>query len=449
MLDKIKAALKTQEPIEQIKDSEVIDQNYRFWRKRLMYSMMIGYATFYFVRKNMSMANPALCKEFGFTNTEMGIILSVATIVYAISKFTSGIMADRSNPRYLMATGLVIAATMNIFFGLSSALLFFVIFWAINNLFQGMGMPPCSRLLTMWFSPSESGRAWGIWNASHQLGGFGIMLISGFLIAHYGWRSAFIVPAIFALFISLFIINRLRDTPQSLGLPPVEVYKGDSKAGTGTAEDVEKESGKEIFIKHILKNRVIWILASANFFVYIVRIGILDWGPKLLVESKGLPIDKVGMAVSTFEVAGMIGAFCAGLLSDKIFKSRRGPVAVIYMLLLIGAILGMIFVPKGHSWYLYAGSLMTIGFFVYGPQMLVAVAAADFATKKAAATAVGLTGLFGYIGATVCGIGTGIIVDKWGWNGGLIFYCTAALIGTVLFLFTWNKRSPVLDQVHK
>jgi OPA family glycerol-3-phosphate transporter-like MFS transporter/OPA family sugar phosphate sensor protein UhpC-like MFS transporter len=80
--------------------------------------------------------------------------------------------------------------------------------------------------------------------------------------------------------------------------------------------------------------------------------------------------------------------------------------------------------------------------------MLVAVAAADFATKKAAATAVGLTGFYGYAGATVSGIGTGMIVDKFGWNGAFTAFIETTLIGVIIFLFTWNKRSPVLDGLH-
>jgi sugar phosphate permease len=341
-----------------------------------------------------------------------------------------------------MAIGLILSAVMNLFFGLSSALGLFILFWALNNLFQGMGMPPCSRLLSAWFSPKESGRAWGIWNASHQLGGATIVIFSGFLVANYGWRAAFIVPSIVAVAVGFFIINRLRDTPESLGLPPVEEYTGEKKPSAPGASAPVKESQKEIFVKYILKNKMIWIVAAANFFVYIVRIGIIDWAPKMLVDSKGMTLKQAGIAVSTFEIAGMTGAFISGLVSDKIFSGRRGPVTVIFMLLLIASIIGFIYVPAGGI-VLISVNLMLIGFFVYGPQMLVAVAAADFATRKAAATAVGLTGLFGYIGATFCGIGTGIIVDRYGWNGGIIFYVVSAFIGTLLFMTIWNKKPPV------
>lgn len=450
MFERIAAAMKSQPSISPIKDQKTIDKQYRYWRIRIMYGILLGYATFYFVRKNFSMANPRIAEEFNFSNTEMGLILSVATIIYAISKFTSGVLSDRSNARYFMAIGLIASALMNVFVGFSSALLAFIIFWGFNNLFQGMGMPPCSRLLTLWYSRQESGRAWGIWNSSHQIGGAIIVILSGYLVDDYGWRYAFYVPAVIAVVVAFFIMNRLRDTPESLGLPPVNVYKGEitQEEEEELEQDLPQDTLKEIFVKYILKNRMVWIVSIANFFVYIVRIGMLDWAPKMLVESKGVDIQDAGYIVSTFEIVGMVGAFAAGWLSDSLFKGRRGPVSVLFMLLLIFSVIALIYIPEGHFWTL-AIILSAIGFFVYGPQMLVAVAATDFATEKAAAAAVGLTGLFGYIGATVCGIGTGIIVDNYGWTGGIYFYVGAAIIGTLLFLITWNKRSPVLEHHHQ
>jgi sugar phosphate permease len=76
--------------------------------------------------------------------------------------------------------------------------------------------------------------------------------------------------------------------------------------------------------------------------------------------------------------------------------------------------------------------------------MLVAVAATDFATKVASATAVGLTGLFGYLGAAFCGLATGILVDRYGWNGALWLYAGSAVIGCALLATTWTKASPLL-----
>jgi sugar phosphate permease len=113
------------------------------------------------------------------------------------------------------------------------------------------------------------------------------------------------------------------------------------------------------------------------------------------------------------------------------------------MLCLIAFTLILFVVPGGHVVSMTA-LFAALGFFVYGPQMLVAVAAADFATKVASASAVGLTGLFGYLGAAFCGIATGVLVDRYGWDGALWLYAGSATIGCGLLALTWNRASPLL-----
>ena len=406
-----------------------------------MYAMTTGYALYYFVRKNISMAAKAITDEFGFTNTQWGVVLSVATIVYAFSKFLSGVIGDRANPRYLMAGGLLLSALVNLFFGFGTGLGFFVVFWALNNLFQGAGSPPCFRLLTHWFSPREIGRAWGVWNASHQIGGAVIVVWAGYLVTHYGWRAAFWAPALVCLMGALWLFNRLTDSPEAMGLPSIEVYREGAKAAVA----VERGSSFwGIFREHILTNKWVWVVSFANFFVYIVRIGILDWAPKYLVEAKGFTLKDAGFSLSVFEIAGIFGAYLAGWMSDKM-GGRRGPVSVMFMILLIVAVGLLFFVPPGQR--MIMGLVFTaMGFFVYGPQMLIAVAAADFATKVASASAVGLTGLLGYLGATLCGVGTGVLVDRYGWNGALWLYGVSAVIGCALLATTWTKSAATTRQ---
>lgn len=464
-MTKLKQMLRHPLPAPPIEDPEQIRREYPLWRRKVMTGMLCGYALFYFVRKNFSMANKPLSEAFGFTNTEMGAILSTATVVYAFSKFFSGVLADRMNARYLMGLGLILSALMNIAFGVSPALaaalglgsplVLFIVFWAVSNLFQGTGVPPCSKTLTYWYAPRESGTAWGIWNSSHQIGGAVILIMAGYLVANFGWQSAFHVPAAIALLGGFLIIYCMRDTPQSVGLPSVDVYhskyKGSADPVTTSQEEAESEAVQppfwENFKEHILTNPMIWLVCLGNFFVYIVRISVLDWGPRFLQESKGFSEEASGFAASGFEISGVLGALVAGWFSDKLFKGRRGPVMVIFMLALAACVYGLLVVGEGRQWTI-AWILIALGFFVYGPQMLVAVAAADFATKKAAATAVGLTGFFGYAGATVSGIGTGMVVDRFGWNGAFTSFIGATLIGAFIFMFTWNKRSPVLDGLH-
>lgn len=419
-----------------IGDPREVDRLYRYWRVRVMYAMTTGYALYYFTRKNISMAAKPITDEFGFTNTQWGLVLSAATVVYALSKFLSGVIGDRANPRWLMAGGLLLSALVNAAFGFAAGLGTFIALWALNNLFQGAGSPPCFRLLTHWFSPKEIGRAWGVWNASHQIGGAVIAVWAGWLVTHYGWRAAFWAPAAVCVVGSFWLFNRLTDSPEAMGLPPVELYK----EGIALQVDARHEhSFWSIFREHILTNPWVWVVSFANFFVYIVRIGILDWTPKYLVEAKHFALKDAGYALSAFEIAGIFGAYAAGWISDRM-GGRRGPVSVLFMILLIASVGILFFVPPGQRLTM-AVVFTAIGFFVYGPQMLIAVAAADFATKVASASAVGLTGLLGYLGATLCGVGTGLIADRYGWDGVLWFYGASAVIGCALLAATWSKTA--------
>jgi sugar phosphate permease len=435
------AQLRTQPPAPTIHDKGRIAREYRYWRVRVMYSTTAGYAVFYLVRNNMSMATKAITDEFHYSNTQWGRVLSVATIVYAFSKFLSGVIGDRANPRYLLGVALLLSAGINLFFGLGVSLGFFTALWAFNNLFQGVGVPPCTRLLTHWFSPREIGRAWGVWNASHQVGGAVIAVWAGYLVTRWGWRAAFWAPAVVAVAGAFWLMNRLTDSPESMGLPPIEVYKERvARPAEGPAVPF-----RDIFRRHILANPWVWVVSVANFFVYVVRIGVLSWAPKYLVEAKGFTLVEAGVSLSAFEVAGIFGAYGSGWLSDTVFKGRRGPVSAGFMVFLIAFTLALFAVPSGHVLTMTA-LFAALGFFVYGPQMLVAVAAADFATKVASASAVGLTGLFGYLGAAFCGLATGVLVDRYGWNGALWLYAGSAVIGCVLLATTWGRASPLLNR---
>lgn len=424
-----------------ITDTARANRLYRHLRLRNLYAMMIGYAVFYFVRKNFSMAMPVFLSDLGYTKTDLGIILTLFSVVYGIGKFVNGVLADRANARYMMAIALLCSAVVNVCFGFSSGLVTFGVLWLLNAWFQSYGMPASVRLLTRWYSSSELGTTWGIQSTAHQIGGAGIMVLAGFLIPQYGWRSAFYVPAAIAIVTAFWLLNRLRDTPESVGLPAVEVYRGEAE----TATNGRSLPFKTILLTHILRNGPLWVVVIANIFVYVVRVGIMDWAPTFLVESRGSSLASAGLKTAGFELAGMAGSIGMGWLSDTLFKGLRGRLAAISMLALAIALFGLWWLPPTHP-ILDTVLLIAAGMLVYGPQVIVPVAAADFASKQAACTATGLTGASGYVGAALTGVGTGVVVDTWGWSGGFLFFIGASVIGALLFALLWNRRAAQVSQ---
>ena len=132
-----------------------VAKKFKYWQTRTIIASMIGYALFYFVRKNLSIAMPAMQDDLGITKGDLGLFLTLHGLLYGVSKFANGFVGDRVNARYFMVTGLVLSAACNIWFGFSSAVVMFGIVWMLNGWFQGMGFPPCARLLTHWIPPTQ------------------------------------------------------------------------------------------------------------------------------------------------------------------------------------------------------------------------------------------------------------------------------------------------------
>lgn len=423
--------------IPEIKDKERVQTEYKYWRIRILYSMFVGYAFYYFTRKSFTFAMPGLIQDLGFDKSQLGILASVLAITYGISKFASGIIGDRTNPRYMMAFGLILTGICNICFGLSSSLLFFAIFWGLNGWFQGFGWPPCARFLTQWYSHSERGSWWSTWNVSHNVGGFLIPWIAGVALQYFGWRYAMYIPGILCILVGFFLINRLRDTPQSLGLPPIEKYRNDYEDKVVSGGEDKEVSAKTLLMDYVLKNPYIWLLAIAYFFVYIVRTGINDWTALFLVESKGYSSIGANGCVSLFEVGGFFGSLVAGWSSDRLFHAKRGPINVLFALGMLLSIGAFWFIPPGYM-LLDSAVMFCIGFSIFGPQMMIGLAAAELSHKKAAATSTGFAGFFAYIGAACAGYPLGTITQSLGWEGFFWALIVCCVISILLLVPMWS-----------
>lgn len=421
-------------------------KTYNKWRIRILSSIIIGYGTYYLCRQNFTMIMPAFINEFGYTRTQLGSILTFASVVYGIGKFLNGYLSDRSNARYFMAAGLLFSAITSFFLGFTESLIFLGIFWPLNHWFQSMGWPPAARMLTHWYSPRELGTKWALGAASHQVGGALTLVFTGYLVTEYGWRYAFFIPSIIAIAISFLLFNRLRESPKILGFPPVEAYKGDCDYNE---DDIEEDhfTAEEI-MKKVFLSRKIWLIGCTNMCIYIVRIGIISWAPLFLMEVKGISLSSAGWQVAAHEVIGLLGGLSAGWCSDKIFNGHRGATGTIFMSLLATILLAFWYIPNEYN-SIGVFLFVLAGFFVYGPQVLVGVASADFASKKAVGTANGFVGTMGYVGAGLSGICVGAIVDNeaFGWMGAFIFFTIAAFIGAMLFYATTLDKSTKLKEI--
>ncbi len=416
---------------------EEVRRLYPRFRWQILEATFIGYAVYYLVRNNL----PVVAKEMGealhYSKSQTGDLLALTALAYGVGKFLMGAWSDRSNPRYFMSAGLALTALCNFLFGASSSYPVHLALWTLNGLAQGMGWPPCGRSLGHWFSLRERGSIFAVWNISHNLGGGIAGLVAAYATQAGGWRNAFFVPGVLALLCAAYLLWRLRDTPQSEGLPPIEEYKDDLP--DPIQRHGERELGtRELLVDYILRNRYLWLFAVANFFVYIARYSMLDWGPTYLKEVKGATLAQGGQSTAILNFAGIFSTLLMGWLSDRL-SGRRGMVSLLCMIPVFAAFAGILWTPPGMLW-LDLALFGVIGFFVYPPVMLLGVAGLDFTSKKAVGAGAGFIGLFGYLGRMAQGKGLGWMVDHWGWTPALWAILGCAFMAIVLLSLTWRLR---------
>ncbi len=329
---------------------EVIKQ-YKTWQFRTILVSMIGYAIYYFVRKNFSLAMPGLTAQYGISNTDFGIVIGIGSLVYGLSRFVNGFVVDRYSARAVMAIGLLLCALSNFAFGfgynisawlvgvdptssvaqntpdlINMLVLVMAITIVLNQMFQGVGYPPCARLLPCWIHPSELATKMSIWNTSHSIGAAAAVVACGYIMGsmgddmssnpeiirtiaanlkvdastadgmnqilqyakHWGaWKWCFWLPACLAVLGAAWLYFGLRDDPRSVGLPELP----GTKTGKGESKGAKAPSHSAFLRVMVWTNRWIWTLCVANVFVYVMRMGILDWGPKFLTEARGMTIE--------------------------------------------------------------------------------------------------------------------------------------------------------------
>ena len=435
------------------------DAKYKRLRWQVFVGIFIGYAGFYLVRKNLSMAIPML-EPLGFSKGELGTALAMNAVAYGVSKFVMASVSDRSNARRFLPLGLILSAIAMMFmiipvhyFREQKGLAIFLMgaFNFMVGWFQGMGWPPCGRVMTRWFSIKERGTWMSVWNCAHNVGGALVGPMAAYGAAWFGsWFygshkemyfliGTYAFPAAVAILIAIIAYVLIRDTPQSCGLPSIEKWSGSASKNYDEKKSEQSLSVKEIF-STVLSNKFLWYIALANSFIYMVRYGCLDWAPTIL-SNQGVDIKSAGWAYFAYEIAAIPGTLFCGWLSDKVFNGRRALPTMIFMALIIVAI--VIYWQNMTNLSIVIACLIAIGFLIYGPVMLIGVQALDLAPKNAAGTAAGLTGFMGYVLGTAILANTvlGYVADSTGgWDMPFVLLIVACVLAIFCMGMTYKEE---------
>lgn len=417
-------------------------------KRRLQWSVFLsatfGYGMYYVCRLSLNVIKKPIVDEGLFSETELGIIGSILFFTYAVGKFANGFMADRSNIKRFISTGLLVTALVNLCLGFVHSFVLFALLWGINGWFQSMGAASCVVGLSRWFSDKERGSYYGFWSASHNIGEAMTFIIVASIVSVTNWRFGFIGAGIMGLIGALLLWLFFHDSPESKGLPSISSPK------TENTESVSKTKEYNEAQVAVLKNPAIWILALSSAFMYISRYAINSWGVFYLQAQKGYSTLDASFIISVSSVCGIIGTMFSGVISDRFFGGKRNAPALIFGLSNVVALCIFLLVPGVHYWLdIFAMVLFGLGIGVL-ICFLGGLMAVDIAPHHASGAALGVVGIASYIGAGLQDVMSGILIEghkslikgkevydftyiNWFWIG-------AAIISVLLALLVWNAK---------
>jgi len=426
--------------------SKSTDQPPAFYRVRLFtfIGILVGYSCYYLTRNSLTYTAPVMVasKELGLDVSSIGAMTSIFPIAYGMSKFVSGVLGSMMSASRLLGLGLICTGLINVFFGFGSSLAWFCTLWAMNGILQGVGGPCCARILTSWFKTEERGTYWGMWNIAHNLGGFMAPLLAGSAAASLGWKWGMWAPGMIGVVVGCVLVLGVKDKPETAGFNPVEeeaVVETSASSGEEAVPE-SKQSIKEILFENVLKNPFIWGMAFTYFFIYVIRQGVTSWFVFYLLQEKGAT--DAGIAaqrVSGLELGGLVGSLLAGRLSDMYISKSNGKggivgkrVQVVIAYTFGVALMLLAFRAVPGSWPAAQWAcIFMIGFFLYGPQMLIGLCGAELVGPASVGASEGFLGWVAYLGAANAGVPLSIIVRDYGWNAyftTLLCACGGALL---------------------
>lgn len=435
---------------------EMVQKTYSRQRMQTFIAATIGYALYYVCRLSMGVMKQPLIDAGLLTATQLGIIGACLYWSYAVGKLVNGFLADGSNIRRFMATGLIISVVMNFMMGVlgvgatqgrvSNAVLFisFAVLWAINGWGQSMGAPPAIISLSRWFPLRVRGTYYGFFSSSHNIGEGLSFIFVGALVGAAGWRWGFFGAALAGVLGIILILFCMHDHPQSKGLPPIEILSGETDNAGNEAVASSSQDTRAIQ-KAVIRNPGVWILALSSAFMYMSRYAINEWGTIFLQEAKGYDLATSATIIGINPIFGIIGTIVSGWLSDVVFRGDRKYPAFVAGIL--EAIALALFLFGGPAKWINVTAMVLFGIAIgVLISFIGGLMAVDLVPREATGAALGIVGIASYAAAGLQNIVTGLLLDNqivdgvhdfsyvsWFWLG-------SAIISFLLPMLNWKRK---------
>lgn len=427
-----------QPPSKKLVPKDKIASSYKWHQLGVLLATCIGYIGYYIIRLIFTTEQTDIMKVYHFTTADIGLVLSCFGIGYGFAKLFMGALADKCDSNRYLMLGLLLSAILNIFLGSTRNLYLMMFLMFLIAVTQGMGAAACQRMIQLWWGKRRRGTIYSIWSSAHNAGSFicvAVVQLATFLFA--GSISAVFYTASAVSFVICILILVLgADRPQVVGLPDISTYTGDKvylDNGKVSTTDSTDLSIWQIFVKYILKNKLVWAVTLTSMSLYLVRYGIQSWIPSYLVQNKGFDASFAKWLIGIFELASVPGVIIIGAISDAL-KGRRALVS-------IACVIGMLicltiyFFSSNHTMIVVA--LMIMGNLIYAPLTLVGLMVNEVVPKFAVGSSTGFMGFFQYIfGETLATALIGILVNKYGWIASNTVLYVASGFAIVFLIYT-------------
>lgn len=424
----------------------------------------LGYSFYYVCRAAINVMKKPIIDSGMLDADQLGTIGAVSLATYAIGKFVNGFLADYSNIKRFMASGLIISAIACLLMGVvgmlgtpgfyiggtlmpsTAVFIAFAILWGLSGWAQSMGAPPAIIALSRWYPLSKRGTYYGFFSASHNIGEGLSFVFVGSIVATAGWQWGFYGAAIAGFIGVLIIMLMMHDTPESKGLPSIEQFAKE-KADTSATSAKEAQ-------RIALRTPAVWILALASAFMYISRYSLNSWGVLFMQEEKGFSLLEASTIISINAWAGVVGTVLAGWMSDRLFKGdRKMPAFVSGVLLSFSYAL---FIYGGSEYWVTITSMVLFGVAI---GVLIAflggLMAVDIVPRKATGAALGIVGMLSYAAASIQEKVSGYLINSnvtetvnevgetikhYDFSDAAIFWIGASVISFLLPILNWGKK---------
>lgn len=416
------------------------------------------YASFYMCRYNFRFATPGMVEEFGFNKLQITGMLSAWSLAYGTGQLVNGLLTDRIGGKTAMLIGAVGTITVNLIFGFSSFVGTFATFsmiWLFNGYFQSFGAPGMIKINAAWFHKTERGTFAGIFGFMIQMGQFAInnfapVILAGIVVGTWvvstgDWHYLFRIPPFIVALAAILFAIFVKESPEAAGHPDA-VQDEDEPQGGSTRSSI-----RECFVT-IFRHPLVWYYALAYACTGAVRnssdqLMILYFHEQLGLDLASKPT-AVAWTVNLMPLVAVLGSFGSGIISDKIFKGRRSPVAMtlyfieaMVIMVAAGFIFSGVVGPTPSGIFIGCAFLVLVALTANSTHSIVGTAAPmDIGGRKMAGFASGVIDSFQYYGTAIALPLTGWCIDRYGWGSWYPIMAGFGLIGGVAMLMVMRKQ---------